>query len=276
LWSDESTNHLDLISEFGNYTVTVTDMCGKSIQANFNILAPDTLVIDLPDSLGVCPSGSVDYTAQAVGGIDPYSYAWSVGGAGNEITFTAADSGYVFVTAVDDCNKIASDSMKIYLPEPFSVDPILEICLDDNGLIAPHGGSYPLSFDYDQELLTSAVGGVYVGKKVGSDYVVVTDACGEMDSTLVSVVICNTQFYDIISPNGDGKNDTFEIVGIDHFQRSELTIWNRWGSEVYHSMSYANTWAAQESSDGTYFWQLLRSDGKKFSGIVTVVDSTKK
>ncbi|MEE9363155.1 MAG: Calx-beta domain-containing protein [Cellulophaga sp.] len=46
-----------------------------------------------------------------------------------------------------------------------------------------------------------------------------------------------------ITPNGDGKNDLFEITGTENCGfRFKLMIFNRWGDKVYESLDYQNDW----------------------------------
>ena len=44
--------------------------------------------------------------------------------------------------------------------------------------------------------------------------------------------------YDGVSPDGDGKNDYFFIDNITRFPDNSVTIFNRWGREVYHTTNY--------------------------------------
>lgn len=70
----------------------------------------------------------------------------------------------------------------------------------------------------------------------------------------------------IVSPNGDGVNETLRITGIEFFDRHELIIFNRWGAPVYKSTNYKNDWVGQISElditgsemlmEGTYFYTL--------------------
>jgi gliding motility-associated-like protein len=60
-----------------------------------------------------------------------------------------------------------------------------------------------------------------------------------------------------ISPNGDGKNDTFIIPGILSAQPNTVTIFNRWGNIVYEKDNYQNDWFGQ--TDRAF--DLLASDG---------------
>lgn len=76
----------------------------------------------------------------------------------------------------------------------------------------------------------------------------------------------------IVSPNGDGKNDTFFIKGVQFFEFHELIIFNRWGSPVYKSTQYENDWDGQVNQgvgiggdklpEGTYYYTLDFGNGQ--------------
>jgi gliding motility-associated-like protein len=52
----------------------------------------------------------------------------------------------------------------------------------------------------------------------------------------------------IITPNGDGLNDTWVIIGIENFRNNNVKIYNRWGNLVYEKDYYQNNWDGH--SDG--------------------------
>ncbi len=58
----------------------------------------------------------------------------------------------------------------------------------------------------------------------------------------------------VITPNGDGKNDRLVIVGLNHYPGSSLAIYNRWGNQVYHAENYQNNWDGNGLSGGTYYY----------------------
>ena len=72
----------------------------------------------------------------------------------------------------------------------------------------------------------------------------------------------NLSFPNMVTPNGDGSNDRFVIVGLlenNCFKYSELSIYDRTGRRVYHKVNIAdeNDWwdpAAQRIPAGTYFY----------------------
>jgi gliding motility-associated-like protein len=63
------------------------------------------------------------------------------------------------------------------------------------------------------------------------------------------------------SPNGDGLNDYFVISGSESFSRVKLTVFNRWGNEVYANSDYKNNWnginkSGDELAEDTYYYIL--------------------
>ncbi|WP_339904486.1 gliding motility-associated C-terminal domain-containing protein, partial [uncultured Cyclobacterium sp.] len=80
----------------------------------------------------------------------------------------------------------------------------------------------------------------------------------------------------VITPgNLDGKNDTFEIKGIENFAKSSLTILNRNGDHVFESENYMNDWAAEGLNPGAYFYVLIITDNsgeeQTYKGWVQVI-----
>lgn len=100
----------------------------------------------------------------------------------------------------------------------------------------------------------------------------------EDPSSCDSVVIQN-----VITPNGDGKNDVFKIDAIDfqpeRFKNAELIIFNRWGDIVYKSgRPYANDWNGTNSNgaelpEATYYYllDLNLPDGISYRGDITIL-----
>ena len=75
----------------------------------------------------------------------------------------------------------------------------------------------------------------------------------------------------IITPNGDGKNEFFVIKNLpDNFH---LKIFNRWGNQIFETTDKKNLW--QTDHAGVYYYLLeatFASGEKKFHGTVTVVN----
>ena len=74
-----------------------------------------------------------------------------------------------------------------------------------------------------------------------------------------------------ISPNGDGKNDSFDLSGMNV---SYLAIYNRYGQEVYAKKDYTNEWHGQTEGGtlptGTYYYMIELSSGESKTGWVYI------
>ena len=82
-----------------------------------------------------------------------------------------------------------------------------------------------------------------------------------------------------ISPNGDGFNEVLEISCANLYD-NVLTIYDRWGNQVYSKVNYVNDWDGKDDegdnlTEGTYMWVLkVKEPGKNdayFKGTVTIV-----
>lgn len=82
---------------------------------------------------------------------------------------------------------------------------------------------------------------------------------------------CLIKVANAFSPNGDDINDTFEIDGLDCYENTNISIFNRWGNLIYqapqynHDSAWDGTWgnAGQPVPDGTYFYTLKLTQGDK-------------
>ncbi|AMQ55123.1 DUF7507 domain-containing protein [Algoriphagus sanaruensis] len=79
----------------------------------------------------------------------------------------------------------------------------------------------------------------------------------------------------VITPNNDGDNDTFEIKGLGKFASSEIVIFNRYGDHVLEKKNYQNDWNAPGQVAGTYYYVLKLTDqsGKvhEYTGWIQVI-----
>ncbi len=100
-----------------------------------------------------------------------------------------------------------------------------------------------------------------------NNYMVLTFGSSEL------ILDGDLEVFTAVSPNGDGFNDTFIIQGIAAFPNNELSIFNRWGVEVYNKKGYDNSWGGisegratiakgEELPVGTYYY-VLKIDGQK-------------
>ncbi|WP_055562614.1 gliding motility-associated C-terminal domain-containing protein [Hymenobacter sp. AT01-02] len=73
-------------------------------------------------------------------------------------------------------------------------------------------------------------------------------------------------FYNIITPNGDGKNDVLVIDNVALYPSNTLTIFNRWGKQVYQTSNYRNDYGGQDQGAGMYYYLFKLRDGTIYKG----------
>ncbi len=87
------------------------------------------------------------------------------------------------------------------------------------------------------------------------------------------------EIFNLVTPDGDGKNDYWHIGGIEEFPDNEITIFNRWGTKVREFAGYNNAdkrWDGTNDRngflpDGVYFYIIKIKDPKKsYTGWVYV------
>lgn len=101
------------------------------------------------------------------------------------------------------------------------------------------------------------------------------DTTATCDTTLIhtDTTICCCQLGSVlvpngITPNGDGKNDLFEIKNPNCCEYISIEIYNRWGNMIFNDLNYQNNWdgvnqSGQKLPQGTYFVVIKLPDGSK-------------
>ncbi|GAB3578985.1 T9SS type B sorting domain-containing protein [Hymenobacter daeguensis] len=78
-------------------------------------------------------------------------------------------------------------------------------------------------------------------------------------------------FYNIVTPNDDGQNDRFIIENVERYPNTALTVYNRWGRQVYKTADYHNTYDGQNDSPGVYYYLCQLADGTTYRGWFEIV-----
>jgi gliding motility-associated-like protein len=93
--------------------------------------------------------------------------------------------------------------------------------------------------------------------------------CLESETKKVGYEIVH--YPNIITPNKDGKNETYIIDGIEGTGDWSFEVHDRWGKEIYRNENYDNSWSGDYLSDGTYYYLIIAPDGTRCKGWVQLV-----
>ncbi|WKN32257.1 fibronectin type III domain-containing protein [Porifericola rhodea] len=273
---DHNSEDISCFGEGGSVTVN-NIVVAEDTEFTINIMSVDQaqpyatrIFSAIPSSYTFANLAKGDYQIQIVqqqtncGIISTESSpTFTIDGGDEELSATVAET--VFVNVNEPYGTIKVDSIQGG-GQPYEV----RIAADPNGattdwveVVNDNPVIQPYSYEYhDMER--------------GTYFVEVRDRFG--CSLLYEVEVRYTaELYipNIITPNGDGDNDTFKIINLtpeDSEQGAKMLITNRWGKIVYESDNYSNDkgWDGEGNADGMYFYQLIMPDGNKFTGWIEV------
>lgn len=211
---------------------------GCSATTSFTTIIYPLPEIDLPDDITLCLN-DLPLTVTAGSGIGN-SYVWSTGDMTASIDITSIGTYDVTVTSPFGCSQTAS--FTVSESELATIVDVDVVHFSDNNTItvtASGNGDYLYSLDGG----TPQVSNIF--EFVGPGYHIVTvsdiNGCGGVSEE--AVVIDYIQF---VTPNGDGFNDTWHIIGIETLPQSIVYIFDRYGKLIKTLRAGDRGW------DGTY------------------------
>ena len=203
-------------------------------------------------------------------------YLWST--KDTTATIMVQQSGNYWVEVFDlKGNLLGADTVKVRIvpaPKPNLGDDRI-ICNYESVLIA--SGCKNQEFTYQWSISDATTPEIYLTNLEPGTYDIVLNvmSCADTVSSrmLLTVKDCNIKIPNVITPNGDGRNDRFVIEGLEHYPGSQLHIFDRNGRMVYEALDYQNNWDAANIPDGTYFYRLQLNDGKNSekNGTLTIL-----
>ncbi len=128
------------------------------------------------------------------------------------------------------------------------------------------------------EVLTITATVLSTGSYINTVAVSANETDHDMHNNSSSVELSPVNFFipDGFSPNGDGINDLFVIVGIEYYPQNSIIIFNRWGNRIFEASPYQNTWDGTSDygvindklPTGTYFFLLDLGDDTVIKGTI--------
>lgn len=100
-------------------------------------------------------------------------------------------------------------------------------------------------------------------------------ACSDVATITLDIILLPVT-RNTFTPNGDGKNDLWEIDNIESYPSIVIDVFNRYGAVVFHTTGPGKFWdgkyKGQDVPAGTYYYTINPGKGQKpFSGYVTVL-----
>lgn len=255
LWSDGSTGASLTVRQAGLYTVRVSGRCDThSASRQVSSITPIPAFTIGADTV-ICASTSLTLHAPVAQGL---SYRWSDGSTGS--TLLVGQAGGYSVEVRNQCGvQTASRRVDIAPAIPtFSLGPDTTLCGSETELVltGPIGAGF--SYQWSTGLRTASL---TLKGQTGTYRLTVNGPCGEskVDSVTVGVMSDSLFIANVITPDGDGRNDLLEVVDACTAGAWAIDIYSRWGRLVYSATAYNNKWNGDGLSAGTYYYHVRHS-----------------
>lgn len=261
-WSNGSTASSIQVEEPGTYAITVTNEVGCEAADSVSITSGEAvqLLID-NDFLDLCPGDSIQLL---ISGAETYTWtdtSGSLSALDVAAPFARPDTtaGYRVIGS-SACGSDTVD-LEVFVYQVMAMaGPDTCIAPGTEAQIMAFGGAryfwednrFPVS-DPTSQMPT-------VSPDDSTTYVVaITDFQGCTVRDSVTVLVANNPEdaitpVNMITPNGDEKNDVLYFPNIEKFGQNSLKVFNRWGNLVYQKVNYQSD---DERFDGTYNGQPL-------------------
>ncbi len=155
------------------------------------------------------------------------------------------------LVTLDGCDSVVV--LSLFVTPPNSSYESVEICSNEYYTFA------------GQDLITS---GIY------TDTLSTSNGCDSVLVLELSVVDCEFEISNILTPNGDGQNDTWKVSDPTVIDGCNVIIYNRWGEPVYETADYNNEWGGTKNNevlpDGVYFYS-INCDSKEYTGSINLL-----
>ena len=109
---------------------------------------------------------------------------------------------------------------------------------------------------------------------VYQDTVYTPGSCDTIKTLVLTVENCEFLISNLLTPNGDGQNDTWKVSDPTVIAGCMVKIYNRWGQPVYETVDYNNEWGGTKNDedlpDGVYFYS-IKCDNKEYTGSINLL-----
>ena len=269
LWSNGHTTSTDTFSTAGSYWIRVVSSAGCVAIDSFEIeVFPSP---DFPEwgDTTACAGDTLVYDA----GPGYSTYIWSTGEFTSSVVLTSFTDLWVQVTDTNNCVSRTDTSEVRFSPLP--ARPIIQQL--DAGLHSSFSNDYQWVFE--GQAIQGATLQDYFDPMIGNYSVIVTNAFGCSAESNVFEVLPDDPGNFIsggFSPNADGVNDVFHVEGLWRYPDNKLTVFNRWGEQVFQQSPYQNNWDGLNMNgkplpDGNYFVVLeFGAERESYKGAVMI------
>ena len=241
-------------------TTSISNSNCYDASQNFQLSVVETPLLNFPTELFICEDTSGEIIGETMP--DPqYSYSWDSGQNSPSITIT--DAGIYTLTVTNNQNGLncsASASVNVVVSEtPVISDVIIEDLQNNNTVEVISGVEGSFEYQLDSGPFQSS--NIFTDVAPGMHTVTIQDlnGCGTVTDTITVV-----GFPKFFTPNGDGSNDYWNIMGISTLEEPIVHVFDRFGKLIKqmdeNSTGWDGTFNGKQLPSTDYWFQLTYLD----------------
>lgn len=259
----------------GNYTVIAQDGLSATTSVSFTLGEPlmiDISVDQVIDETCLGMDGAVDITVSNA--VSPAVNSWTGPGSftSSSEDISGLSAGNYFITVTDDngCSRTVSVPVNLvntvtagFTPDVTTGSSPLNVNFSNSSTGAT---SYTWDFGDGNGSTSASPSNTYLTQGSYTVMMVAEEgACSDTAWSTINVIGPSFLIPNVFTPNNDGINDLFQVVGTD-LASVDAVIYNRFGEIVYTWTGIRGGWdghtapAGLEVPSGTYFYHVQATD----------------
>ncbi len=283
LWSNLRVDSLS------NDSIIYVNPCEKKYFVLVTNLNNDCFIIDTLDLSSFLPDSLINFENTSViadsmlWGYGPYTFFWSTGENTSSVKICP---GQYWVEVTDNSYGVNGEGCMVR--QDFVIEDLI-INLQPSGLFVEcdlnsknieleavvSGGTPDYSYNWS---VGSTVNPIDITLTPGHYSLQVKDKNDCIIDTNFTIQALNAECIpNFFSPNGDNINDTWKIDQLFLYENSEISIFGRFGREIFTSVGYSSPWDGKNKNgidvpEGIYFYVIDLNNGlDKIKGSVSLL-----
>ena len=241
----------------------------------------------LPDP--VCQGKAVTFTNTTTSA-NIAAATWYFGDGSNPSTATSPSVIYsgigefqpsLIVTSTNGCKDTSVQKVRVYLQPVVDAGKSFVVDAGTTIIFQGHVNAPNLALSWSPAAGLSNAGITTPSLKALSNQTYTLTAigqggCKDSDSMTVNILLA-LKIPNAFSPNGDGKNDVWDLTNLKDYPSSSVEVFNRYGQSVYlsngrYTKAWDGTFKGNKLPEGTYYYIIdIKNSTKPVAGYVAII-----
>ena len=249
-WSTGENTQTINVFEGSTYSVEARYACGTDRDTiKIDVFKKPEVIIQSDQGTSLCQGSDITLHVSRADNYD--SFRWNTGKTSASITVNKAGEYFLNAVTKEQCPVDDGISITLLSPPEIKIENQQTICEGIEAVITAeisNADSSVWNGTVNGPSLTVSASGIYTIEAFNQCFTT-------SGSVMIETVDCRPFIPNLVTPNGDGKNDKF-LIRSEVPRAFQVEIYNRWGKRVYSNDSYTDSWPEKRDNNGIYFYRI--------------------